>query len=93
MDKLCQIFVEPEDFFFLNLSEKSVLLEMQSITEALQYDQENPENHNYWGMSITLDVQVNISKRTVKDFFLIFGEVGGLTSIFIALSTSLISRW
>ena len=55
------------------------------MTTASAYDSTVP---NYFTFVFAIGVDVNISKRVVKDFILILGEVGGLSSL-IAIAISL----
>ena len=89
MDHLWQLFVEPKEFSFVNLKEKVIKITGQSVIDLFKPG----ELRSYSTFNISIDTEVVISKRVVKDFIVLFGEVGGFQSIFITLLTFIVARF
>lgn len=89
MDRLWQLFVEPKEFSFVNLKESFLRVRVQNVIDLWQPG----ELRSYVTFDFSIDTEVLISKRVVKDFIFLFGEVGGFQSIIIALLTLIIARF
>ena len=73
MDHLWQLFAEPKEISFVNLKERTVNLRMQNVIDLFSPG----ELRSYSTFNFSIDTEVVISKRVVKDFIYLFGEVGG----------------
>ena len=89
MDHLWQLFVEPKEFSFVNLKETFQRVRVQNVIDLWQPG----ELRSYVTFNFSIDTEVLISKRIVKDFIFLFGEVGGFQSIIITLLTLVIARF
>lgn len=73
-DDLWQFFVSPNEFSFLNLSPKIKQTPLPRNSTDI-----------FLGMIISLDTEIQIAERVVKDAVTLFGDIGGFSSFFMAL--------
>lgn len=57
----------------MNLSDKVITISIQNVIELFKPAQ----LRSYATFNFSIDTEVKISKRVVKDFIVLFGEIGG----------------
>ena len=90
MDKLWQTLMEPEEHFFLNLNDKVFESGIPAVQQNFEMSSGVP---TYQTFVFSIDTEVQISSRVVKDFVFFFGELGGLQNFFAMLLSVLLASY